>query len=218
MKLFEIIILLSTILFSCNQNENEKNTKTVEKYIVVDKKDLKIKKEDETKKVYEIKRSLPIPEFEKFNQFCETFGSSYLSKKYLYRPKKKGFFGAYHLYDRIKHVKMGFLITHNTIDDFHEWKFSDTTQTFIALIMKRGGSRLKLFEKIGVSDKKEKLFDFFGEPQIENDTMIVYWDKQRTIGQFKIENGKITEFIYGRYNDNIKLPVTENELKKINVW
>ena len=105
------IILSSFILFSCNFKTNEKNNILVEKTTIIKKNETKSKKEIDT-----VERLLPIPEFDNFKQFCETFGGSYLPKTYLYKPEKKAYFGAYHLYDRKKHVQMGFLIVHNTVD------------------------------------------------------------------------------------------------------
>jgi hypothetical protein len=211
------IILLSIVLFSCNHQSDRKYKNTVSDTISIDN-------QGENHKTIlnntfnSTSELLPVPKFDSFISFCETFGGSYLPKTYLYKPQEKGYFGAHHLYDREKHVQMGFLIAHNPVDKFSDWRFTDTTQVFIALVMKRGYSRLKLFDKISLHDRKEVLIDFLGNPQIENDSMIVYWDKQRTIGQFKIKNGRITEYNYGRYNDSIKLPLTQIELDKINVW
>uniref|UniRef100_UPI00404A1C5C hypothetical protein n=1 Tax=Flavobacterium sp. TaxID=239 RepID=UPI00404A1C5C len=217
MKTFTMI-LLSIILFSCNYKSNEKKNSIVLETRTIAKEDSKLKVGIDTVSVDTGKKILPLPKFEEFKHYCETFGGSFLQKTYLFKPKQNGYFGTHHLYDKQKNVQMGFLIAHNAIDKFYDWKLSDTTQVYIALIMKRSGSRLKLFNEIGISDKKEKLVDFFGKPQIENDTMIVYWDNNRTIGQFKIDNGRIVAFIYGRYNDSINLPLTQNELNKINVW
>lgn len=217
MKAFTII-LLSIILFSCYEKADTRSNSVTTDKAPLEKEDDKLRKGNDTATLDISERFLPVPRFKEFKHFCETFGGSYLQKTYLYRPQEKGHFGAHHLYDRQKHVQMGFLIAHNTVEEFSNWKFSDTTQVFVALVMKRAGSRLKLFDKIGISDKKEVLIEFFGKPKIENDTMIVYWDKNRTIGQFEIQKGIINSFIYGRYNDNINLPLTQYELNKINVW
>ena len=42
---------------------------------------------------------------------------------------------------------------------------------------------------------------------------MVYWDKNRTIGSFRIKNGLIEEIEYGRYNELIDLPLTLESIK-----
>ena len=179
MKTFTMI-LLSIILFSCNYKSDEKNITTVPETRTIAIENNKLKEEIDTVSVDTGKKILPLPKFEEFKHFCETFGGCSLQKTYLFKPQQKGYFGAHHLYDKQKNVQMGFLIAHNAIDKFYDWKLSDTTQVYIALIMKRPGSRLKLFNEIGISDKKEKLVDFFGKLSC---TQLV----NRTSNQFKVD-------------------------------
>ncbi len=157
---------------------------------------------------------LPIPDFKNFEKYCETSGGlNNEGQKYLYRPKKGGIFGFYSLYDRKNSVLAGWLIIHSETEKLFDWKADDTTQSFIKIHLYNKGSSIDLFKGIGIGSNINLVIRELGEPQIQNDTIAIYWDRNRTIGIFKLVNKSITEIHYGRFNKKVSLPLTLNNIE-----
>ncbi len=79
---------------------------------------------------------------------------------------------------------------------------SDTNQTFIKVEMYEPSSFL-FFDNITIGSLKTQLIKILGEPQLTDSSYSIYWDKNNTIGIFKIINNRIEWISYGRYNELI---------------
>ena len=168
---------------------------------------------------------LPIPKFLDFKKYCETSGGlSNKGQEYFYKPKDKGIYGFYTLFDSDDNFPTGELIIHCDVKKLTDWKVDNKTQIFIKLHLSEENygqltnakhSPIKLFNTIGIGSNVSKLFLKLGKPKIINDSIAVYWDINRTIGVFKLKDSLITELRYGRYNNLIDLPLTLKNIDKL---
>jgi len=121
----------------------------------------------------------------------------------------------YHLFDSVGIYGGYYLLNPDTLYDMpfvgeliiftHErpWKASDKNEKFVELISYT--PIIPLTEDIFVGQRKDKIIDILGEPQIESNNVLYYHDEFTHILALKIKHDTVNAFRFGYYERNVEL-------------
>lgn len=150
----------------------------------------------------------PIPELDSIFPYFETSGAvSYSPSQQFYNPTDSGIFVFYTLFDKQKMdrsrysfdgAQIGTLTTHTYRKPGYGWSETDKDQTFILLYLY--GRPLKVGKSIRTGISFEELTHELGKPVYQVDSSFVFLGKNKVVGSFHFQNGRLASFLYGRYN------------------
>ena len=227
MKKTVLTYFIAIFLISCNSKKNsDENSKGIQ----IDSTKSSIEMADTISQERFI--DFPIPELDSIFPYFETSGAVANSpSKRFYNPTDSGIFVFYTLFDKKKlrdskysfdEMNIGTLTTHTFRKPKYGWSETDKDQTFILLQL--DGKPIKIGESIEVGMLVENLERELGKPVYQVDSTIVYLGKNKIIGRFNIDKGKVESITYGRFNLNdsifeleriIQREIIEEKLKGI---
>ena len=167
----------------------------------------------ETEDKYHLKNSrqfidYPIPHLDSILPFVETSGAhSKAPSEQFYNPADSGIFVFYTLFEprkssineiRKQQNYIGELMTHTYYKSAYGWAETDKDQTFISL--KAIGGDIKVNDAVKIGASLNEVLKVLGNPISQSDSSFIFLGKNKVIGHFDVEKGKVRSFVYGRFN------------------
>ncbi len=228
MKRILALYIIINFLIGCNSNEQSKKVA-----ISIKSDSIKLDSVPDDKMIENKFIDFPIPDLDSIFPYFETSGAVAISpSEKFYNPTDSGIFVFYTLFDKKKvrdskysfdEQNIGTLTTHTYRKPKYGWSDTDDDQTFILLQL--DGKPIMIGKSIQVGISLNKLILELGNPIYQSDSTFTFLGKNKIIGQFSFDKGKLRSLTYGRYNlsDNIfeidsisRKEIIEEKLKRKN--